>query len=91
MVRFGCDRSVGNAYSSSAPDPTFAFVGGPCCPTLDFVIAVWIMIKFYTWLTLLFCILVAAMCILHFKMSYEIENNVQHAYFAMQIIMLIVV
>jgi hypothetical protein len=22
-----------------APDPTFAFVEGPCCPTLDFVIA----------------------------------------------------
>ena len=22
-----------------APDPTFAFVGGPCCPTLDLVIA----------------------------------------------------
>jgi hypothetical protein len=31
--------------------PTFASVGGPCCPTLDFVIAFWIMIKFYTiWL-----------------------------------------
>ena len=27
-----------------APDPTFAFVGGPCCPTLDLVIAIWIMI-----------------------------------------------
>jgi hypothetical protein len=27
-----------------APDPTFAFVGGPWCPTLDFVIAFWIMI-----------------------------------------------
>jgi hypothetical protein len=22
-----------------APDPTFAFVEAPCCPTLDFVIA----------------------------------------------------
>ena len=27
-----------------APDPTFAFVGGPSCPTLDLVIAFWIMI-----------------------------------------------
>jgi uncharacterized membrane protein len=27
-----------------APDPTFAFVGGPWCPTLDFAIAFWIMI-----------------------------------------------
>jgi hypothetical protein len=27
-----------------APDPTFAFVGGPWCPTLHFVIAFWIMI-----------------------------------------------
>jgi hypothetical protein len=32
-----CDRSAEDAYSSAAPDPTFAFVGGPCCPTLDFV------------------------------------------------------
>jgi hypothetical protein len=31
-------------YSSMAPDPTFPFVGGPLCPTLDFVIAFWIMI-----------------------------------------------
>ena len=35
----GCDRSAEDAYSSAAPDPTFAFVEGPCCPTLDFVIA----------------------------------------------------
>jgi hypothetical protein len=34
----GCDRSSEDAYSSTATDPTFAFVGGPCCPTLDFVI-----------------------------------------------------
>jgi hypothetical protein len=27
-----------------APNPTFAFVGGLWCPTLDFVIAFWIMI-----------------------------------------------
>jgi hypothetical protein len=38
-------------------DPTFAFVGGSCCPTLDFVIAFWITIAFYTLLTSLFCIL----------------------------------
>jgi hypothetical protein len=35
----GCDRSAEDAYSFAAPDPTFAFVKGPCCPTLDFVIA----------------------------------------------------
>ena len=29
-----------------APDPTFAFVGGPCCPTLDFVCVFWTMITF---------------------------------------------
>jgi hypothetical protein len=31
------------------PDPTctFAFVGGPCCPTLEFVIAFWIMLLGY--------------------------------------------
>jgi hypothetical protein len=52
----GCDRSAEDAYSSVAPDPTFAFVGGPCCPTLDFVIAFWITIAFYTLLTSLFCI-----------------------------------
>ena len=37
-----------------APDPTFAFVGGSCCPTLDLVIAFRIMIIIYT-LTSLFC------------------------------------
>jgi hypothetical protein len=40
----GCDRSAEDAYSSMALDPTFAFVGGLWCPTLDFVIAFWIMI-----------------------------------------------
>jgi hypothetical protein len=48
-------RSAEDAYSSAAPDPTFTFVGGPCCPTLDVVIAFWIMIAFYTLLTSLFC------------------------------------
>jgi hypothetical protein len=51
-----CDRSAEAAHSSAAPDPTFVFVGGPCCHTLDFVIAFWIMITFYTLLTSLFCI-----------------------------------
>jgi hypothetical protein len=52
----GCDRSVEDAYSSAVPDSTFAFVEGLCCPTLDFVIALWITIAFYTLLTSLFCI-----------------------------------
>jgi hypothetical protein len=40
---------MANVYDkSAAPDPTFAFVGGPCCPTLGFVIALRIMIAFYT-------------------------------------------
>jgi hypothetical protein len=51
----GCDQSAEDAYSSAAPDPTFAFVGGPCCLTLDFVNAFWITIAFYTLLTSLFC------------------------------------
>jgi hypothetical protein len=53
---FVCERSAEDAYPSEAPDPTFAFVGGLCCPTLDFVIAFWIMITFYTLLTSLICI-----------------------------------
>jgi hypothetical protein len=32
----GCDQSAEDAYSSMAPDPTFTFVGGLCCSTLDF-------------------------------------------------------
>jgi hypothetical protein len=42
-----CDYSAEDTYSSVAPDPTFAFVEGPCCPSLDFVISFWIMITFY--------------------------------------------
>ena len=56
-ILFSYDRSAGDAHSSAAPDPAFAFVGGPCCPTLEFVIAFWIMITFYTLLPSLFCIL----------------------------------
>jgi hypothetical protein len=52
----GCDLSAEDAYFSMALSITFAFVGSPCCPTLDFVIALWIIITFYTLLTLLFCI-----------------------------------
>jgi hypothetical protein len=52
----GCDHSAEDTYSSAAPDPAFAFVEGPCCLTLDFVIAFWIIITFYTLLTSLFCI-----------------------------------
>jgi hypothetical protein len=52
-----CDRSAEDAYSSAAPDPTFAFVEGLCRPTPDFVIAFLILITFYTLSTSLFCIL----------------------------------
>jgi hypothetical protein len=34
------------AICCPAPDPTFAFVEGPCCPTLDFVIAFWLRLRF---------------------------------------------
>ena len=44
----GCDRSAEDAYSSMAPDPAFAFVEGPCCPTLDFVCVIWTTITFDT-------------------------------------------
>jgi hypothetical protein len=50
----GCDRSTEDAYSSAAPDPTFAVFGRPCCPKLDFVFAFWTLITFYTLLTSLF-------------------------------------
>jgi hypothetical protein len=51
-----CHQSSEDAYFSAAPDPTFAFVGVPCCPALDFVFAFWIMITFYTMLMSLFCV-----------------------------------
>ena len=40
----GCGWSAEDAYSSYAPGPTFVYVRGLCCLTLDFVIAFWIMI-----------------------------------------------
>jgi hypothetical protein len=55
-ARSGCNQSAEDSYSSMAPDPTFAFFGVPCCPTLDFVFIFWIMIRFSTLLTSLFCI-----------------------------------
>jgi hypothetical protein len=53
----GCDRSAEDAYSSMAPDPTLAFVVGPCCLTLEYIFALWIMITFYMLLTSLFCMI----------------------------------
>jgi hypothetical protein len=41
-AREGCGQSAEDAYSSVAPDPTIAFVGGPYCSKLDFVFAFWI-------------------------------------------------
>jgi hypothetical protein len=54
-VHGGCDWSAEDAYSTAAPDPTFAFVEGLCCPALEFLFAFWIMITYYTMLTSLFC------------------------------------
>jgi hypothetical protein len=53
MARCGYDRSVEGAYYSAAPDPTFAFVGRPCCPKLDFSCSFWIVITFCTMLATL--------------------------------------
>jgi hypothetical protein len=58
----GCDRSAEDAYSSAALGPLLAFVGGLYWPTLDFVIAFWIIITIYTLLTLLFCIVKLSVC-----------------------------
>jgi hypothetical protein len=55
-AQHGCDRSAEDAYSSMAPDVSFAFLGGLCCPALDFVFAFWTLITLYTLLTLQFCI-----------------------------------
>jgi hypothetical protein len=48
------DRSAEDGYSSAAPDPAFAFVGGLCCTLFRFVSSFWILITFYTLLTSLF-------------------------------------
>jgi hypothetical protein len=54
----GCDRSAEDSYSSVAPDPTFTFIGGPCCPTFEAVIAFWIMITFHIVnFTILYCVI----------------------------------
>jgi hypothetical protein len=47
---------IGLTAGVTSPDPTFAFVGGLCCPELNFIFAVWIMITFDTLLTSIFCI-----------------------------------
>jgi hypothetical protein len=76
----GRDRSAEDAYSSVTPDPTFAFVGGPCCPTLDFVFAFCITITFYTLLTSLFCILDTIVCIQIHMPKIEFQNDWKHRY-----------
>jgi hypothetical protein len=48
----GDDRSTEDAYSEMAPDPTFASVRGPYCPTLDYLYVFMIMITFNILLTL---------------------------------------
>jgi hypothetical protein len=47
-----CGRSAEDAYSSVAPDSTFAFVLGLYCPILDFVFVFLIMITLDTLLIL---------------------------------------
>jgi hypothetical protein len=56
-VHGGCDRSAEDAYSSTASDPTIAFVWGQCCPTLDFAFDFWTINTFYTFLTSQLCII----------------------------------
>jgi hypothetical protein len=52
-----CYLPVDDAYYSLAPDPTFAFVGGPCNHSLDFAFSFCIMITFNILLTSLFYVL----------------------------------
>jgi hypothetical protein len=63
-------ENVRNAYSSTTPDSTFAFIGGPCCPTLDFVIVFWIMITFYILWASLFCISLQLKKIYRFRIHF---------------------
>jgi hypothetical protein len=79
-----CDRSAEDAYASAAPDPTFACVGGPCCPALDFVIAFWIMITFYTLLTSLFCIHIMYEMSDHFLNFHVFQKGARHLYFSQE-------
>jgi hypothetical protein len=53
------------------PGPTFALSGGPCCPTLDFAFAFWIMIAFDTLLTSLFYIILN-----YFRFSLQLVTKV---------------
>ena len=52
MRAAGVARSEDDAHFSYTPGPTFAFVGGPHGPTLDFAFAFWIMIASDTLLPL---------------------------------------
>jgi hypothetical protein len=49
-----CNRSVEDAYSSIAYDPTFTFVSGACYHTIDFLCALFFMITSENLLTSLF-------------------------------------
>jgi hypothetical protein len=71
-----CDRSVGDADSSMAHDPTFAFVGGPCCPTLDFVY-ICLLDYDYFWHIFYFPILYYSISVYHYtiyKTKYLIKS-----------------
>jgi hypothetical protein len=54
----GCDRSIGDAYSSMAPDPTSGVSRGPCKPDvycglfhyLNWTLWFWLRIFPFTWL-----------------------------------------
>jgi hypothetical protein len=56
-----------------APDPISAFVWSPCCPTLDFVFAFWIMITFNTLLTFA----IRNLCLIKFE-RYTLDLHTTH-------------
>jgi hypothetical protein len=58
---FRLRRTAGVTGQQKMLIPPFAFVGGPCCLTPDFVFTFWIMITFYTLLTSLFCIVMGTL------------------------------
>jgi hypothetical protein len=77
MAHCRCDRSAEDAYSSAAPDPTFAFVRGLCCPTLDFAIAFWIMINFtHFYFAILYHILLAVRNVRNKDSKFLFSTNV---------------
>ena len=72
----GCDRSAEDADSSMTPDPSFAFVEGSCCPTLDFVCVFWTMITFNTLLLRHFiCIDDKSLAEFNYKLIYNLLSN----------------